>query len=1114
MSDRKVDTNPAIFQGPKYWKSLDEVAETPAFREWAEREFPVAASELEGFNRRNFLRIMAASFGLAGLGLSGCRRPEAVILPYGRQPENLIPGVAQYYASSRPAGRENIPVIVETHGARPTKIEGNPSFAPSGGKTDIYTQASILDLYDPARKRRHRSGRDRLNRALTRDELRSTGRSLREQNGAGVSFVVDTSSSPARLELARGLLAAMPEAQWCEFSPTDYPYETRCLSTLFAKDLKVLPRFEKAKRILSLDSDFLGKTEGSVFHTKAFSRGRKILSAQEALSMNRLYVVEGDFTNTGTMADHRLRLESGYHPAFAAALAAAVLRLTQGDSSLADELEALAAGLPIDTKWIEEAAADLIAHRGESLVVVGPGQPEAVHALAVLINQQLGAFGKTVDLLEVEKPVANSSLQDVAQALRSGKVDTLILVGSNPVFTAPYDLQWPIEQKKARRVIHFGLTEDESAVGAHLSIAASHYLESWSDGRALDGTYLPVQPMIEPLTDSISELEFLALLAGMDAPDPYELVRASFQKQANGADFSIFLAEGLLPGSGYQATSPRKVSPASLRELLSQNSITLPRYDENALEVVFKPGFATWDGSFANNGWMMECPDPMTRLSWDNAILVSPVLARAIEERGEGYILPGTGIMQDLGGILKKYRLVRQKGNFIRGREVAPVVRLTVDGREIEGPLHVQPGLADHTVVVTLGYGRDVVGPVGQGAGYNAYPLRSTNSPYCCTGVSLSLTEREERLANVQEHWSVEGRAIIREATVTDYATHPDFVKKMGMESHSPPIFGTAKDAPLEVRSTEIPRGGSLYKTPGSKDPIPMFDAPQQWGMSIDLNQCTGCNACVVACQSENNIPIVGKDQVLRGREMHWIRIDRYFSASEEEDPTKQIPSEVQVTFQGVACQHCELAPCETVCPVNATVHDSQGLNVMAYNRCVGTRYCANNCPYKVRRFNFFDWNKREIGQFYRGPLGEAGMEETLKMQKNPDVTIRMRGVMEKCTYCVQRIEKAKIDQKVKAAKAGRMSDIEVPDRTIQVACQQACPADAIAFGDITDTQSEVYKMKNLDRDYTVLGYLNIRPRTSYLAKIRNPNAKMPKAYKMPFSRAEYEARFGHGAHH
>ncbi len=1101
-------------QGSRYWKSLDELAQSPGFRDWAEREFPAAASELEGFNRRNFMKIMAASFGLAGLGLSGCRRPEHVILPYGKQPENIIPGVAQFYASSRPAGGEHIPVVVETHSARPTKIEGNPSYRPTGGKTDIYTQASVLDLYDPVRKRRSRVGRDRMSREGIRDHLRTFGEGLRSRNGKGVAFVAGRSTSPARRAVVEAMLGAMPEARWCEYDATGYDNANVALKELCGKDLRVHPRFEKAKRIVSLDADFLGQAEGSIVHTQAFTKGRKILSANEAKKMNRLYAVEGDFTLTGAMADHRLRMESGLIPAFAAAMAAEVLRQTNGNAALVETLAKASEGLPVDSKWIPECVTDLLTHKGTSLIVAGEGQTPAVHALVALINGRIDAVGKTLDYLEVDPPLANATLADIADGLRNGTTETLVLIDVNPVYSAPADLDWAQAQATAKEVVHFGLEEDETGTLASVSVAGSHYLESWGDGRTFDGTYVPVQPMIEPLSESMAELEFLALIGGAKTADPYEQVVASFKAIAEGSDFSVFLAEGVLPESGYPVAKIGAIATETVERLVADAAITVPVYDENLLEVVFKPGFATLDGRFANNGWMMECPDPMTRLTWDNAILVSPVLARAIEEKGEDYVLPGTGIMQDLPGILAKYQLVRQKGNFIRGREVAPIVRLLVDGREIEGPLHVQPGLADHTVVVHLGYGRDIVGPVGQGAGFNVSPLRSSQAPYCAVGAQISLTENEYRLANVQEHWSVEGRAIIREATADDYAAHPEFVDKMGMESHSPPVYGKDKDQPIEVLSTEIPRGGSLYKTPGASDPIPGFDAPQQWGMTIDLNQCTGCNACVVACQSENNIPIVGKDQVLRGREMHWIRIDRYFSAAEDEDTTKQIPSDVQVTFQGMACQHCELAPCETVCPVNATVHDSQGLNVMAYNRCVGTRYCANNCPYKVRRFNFFDWNKREIGQFYRGPLGEAGPEETVKMQKNPDVTVRMRGVMEKCTYCVQRIENAKIHQKAKAAKAGRNSEIEVPDGTIKTACQQACPADAIVFGDITDTTSEVYKMKNVDRDYAVLGYLNVRPRTTYLAKIRNPNPKMPQAYSQPFSRRDYERRFGHGGHH
>jgi molybdopterin-containing oxidoreductase family iron-sulfur binding subunit len=602
-----------------------------------------------------------------------------------------------------------------------------------------------------------------------------------------------------------------------------------------------------------------------------------------------------------------------------------------------------------------------------------------------------------------------------------------------------------------------------------------------------------------------------------------------------GQSFDEWLAKGVA-GTGF-AASTASVSLSSLDGLVTAAAkMETPVVNESHLEVRFVPSI-TWDGRFANNGWLQECPDPMTKLTWDNAIFVSPALARKLQ-----LPMPGT-IMSNL------HQARNQDNDFDKGREIAQVAEITVNGKKFRGPLSILPGLASYTLVVPLGYGRKVVGNVGKQVGFDAFPVTKFNGTITCSAAdaSLRLIEGETyQLANVQEHWSMEGRAIIREASVDSYKADPEFVKSMGPEAHSPPIYGPDKNLSLQQKSTEIPRGNSLYQTPPNNHPAPNvavwntpeglkdFPTPQQWGMSIDLNTCLGCTACLVACQAENNIPIVGKDQVLRGREMHWIRLDRYFASGPVKDAsgkeiytdTNALPDDPQVTFQSVACQHCELAPCENVCPFMATVHDDSGLNTMVYNRCAGTKFCANNCPYKVRRFNFFDWNKREIGQFYSGPLGDdyykTEASQLTRMQKNPDVTVRMRGVMEKCTYCVQRIEAAKIGQRVKARDSG---DYKVPDGTITPACAQACPTDSIVFGDISDPNSAVSQAKASDRNYAVLGYLNIRPRTTYLAKIRNPNpavvvleSKGPltpaelQEKEQPYTRQEYDVRYGHPA--
>ncbi len=620
--------------------------------------------------------------------------------------------------------------------------------------------------------------------------------------------------------------------------------------------------------------------------------------------------------------------------------------------------------------------------------------------------------------------------------------------------------------------------------------------------------------MIEPLFPTFNELEVLARLAGAEENDPYRIVTKTFAAEG-GRDFNKFLSDGLLTDSAYEK-QVLSLGAAELVSGLSGDELTAPELGADAVEIRYEPSSHSYDGRYANNGWLMEVPDSMTKLTWDNAILISPRLAKELQEAQGIPIFPGAVPMNKQGGFFEasKGTLQKNKAQFKRGKEEAVVAEITLDGRTVKAPIHVVPGLANYTVILPLGMGRTQVGRVGTGVGFNAYQLRTSSGMGSAIGAAIQLTEETYRLANTQEHWSMEGRAIVRESTADYYKKHPNFANEMGVESHAPANYGKYDDKSLQKKVTHQYRGGSAYEHPEFSGPPPnvdiwkgnedKFPKTQQWGMAIDLNSCTGCTACVVACQSENNIPIVGKEQVLRGREMHWMRLDRYFSA--EDYKADEVPEDVQVSFMGMLCQHCENAPCESVCPVNATVHDRQGLNTMAYNRCVGTRYCANNCPYKVRRFNFFDWNKRKPGEFYKGPFGKVDEPELEKMRANPNVTVRMRGVMEKCTYCTQRIEAAKIDQK---SKAGASGDIHVPDGKIKTACQQVCPTDAITFGDVSDPDSEVSKLKASDRNYSVLGYLNVRPRTTYLARLRNPNPKMPDAYKKPYAYAAYKKRYG-----
>jgi molybdopterin-containing oxidoreductase family iron-sulfur binding subunit len=1066
--------------GPKYWRSLDELADTPGFREHLAREFPEGASSMEGVDRRHFMKLMAASFALGGMGLAGCRRPEAHILPYGKSVEYAIPGLPLYFATAMPLRKSAIPLLAETHQGRPTKLEGNPSYLPHGGASSLLAQASVLDLYDPERATAHTQGGN----VLTNDavnKLLAGINSTYAGSGEGLAFLADESASPTRARLVAKLKRLYPRAIWAEYEPVQDEPPLAAAQAAFGRNVKPVYRFAKARRILSLDADFFHAEAGSLYYARDFAKGRRVTKPDD--EMNRLYVAESGFSLTGSMADHRLRLASSHMLALAAAIGGQVLET--------DIMAPLAKDLEVNRQWIEECAKDLLAHRGESLVVAGAHQSMQVHLIAYAMNARLGNLGRTVDFVEFT-PTGASTLQALATVLKAGSVKTLVILGGNPAYNAPADLDFGALMKSVPNVIRHGYYADETSALAGVHLAATHYLESWGDARTVDGTIVPIQPMIMPLFNGLSEVELLARLAGEGSADAYAEVFVT-----HGGDkkvFEKFLHDGLLEGSAYPVVKVAFDAQVA-RDAFGQPPAPVALSQDN-LEVRFATDHKMDDGRFANNGWLQECPDPMTKISWDNAILVSPRLAKELN------IVPAGSLLQ----VARK-----EEADFVQGKENARVFEVTVNGRKVSGPVHIQPGLANYTIVLPLGYGRGRSGHIGTGTGFNAYAVRTGGGMGFVTGAKLTDTGRRMKLANTQEHWSMEGRDIVREANHAEFKANPKFVDGIGMESHTPPVLGADAGKDPAFIATTTPRGNSLYE-------IPDLTGLHQWGMSIDLNTCIGCNACIIACQAENNIPIVGKEQVLRGREMQWIRLDRYYSDGSADaeafgaEGNKLLPEDPQVSMQPMTCQHCELAPCETVCPVNATVHDEEGINVMAYNRCIGTRYCANNCPYKVRRFNFFDFNKRATDALYLGPLGhQSEMPELVKMVKNPDVTVRMRGVMEKCTYCVQRVQQAKIAQK---RQAGASGDVVIPDGTIKVACQQVCPVEAIVFGDIKDPNSAVSKAKAQDRDYAVLGYLNIRPRTTYLGKLRNPNPAMPDYAALPLSRVEYNKKNGTGAGH
>lgn len=1092
--DSKAKISEKNLTGPRYWKSLDDLVETPAFDEWLHREFPQGAAEAEGINRRHFLKIMGASFGLAGFGLAGCRQPEQTIVPYSKQPENTIPGVPKFFATSLPGSVDSIPLTVETHASRPTKIEGNSNYKPYGGSTTTYAQASILDLYDPDRAQQSKRGAQVVSKETVHAELAHLYAAFEATKGEGLALLLDGSSSPSRARLIQKLQKKLPKATVAQYEPIDLAAADRAASDLLGEAVRPLYNLKKAKRVLALDSDFANTASGNILNARGFADGRRVYSKDEVSTMNRLYAVESGFSVTGGMADHRLRLATAHMPALLAAITAKIGAAVGMPASVLDVLKSKAAKLHFKDQdaWMNACVDDLLAHKGESLILVGEHFSKEVQQIALLANRMLEAVGKAVEFVKTKAP-AYADIRELALKMGEGSVKTLFILGGNPVYNASADLAWKKLQSGVDNVIYFGTDQNETAAAAGLHIAATHYLESWGDGRTLDGTMVPVQPMILPLFEGLMELEVLARLMGETVTDAYDIARATFAELTGKTalkSYEAFLHNGFEPDTAFASTS-RGMRSDALLDAAKALPVASDSFSKDVLEVRIVPSAQTFDGRYANNGWLQEMPEPMNKTCWDNTINISPRLA------------------QELGFNPETVRWLEvsaaKANNHLEGRQVAPIGRLTVGGVTLEGPVNIQPGLSNYTVTIAMGYGRQVAGRVGKDVGFNVFPIFTAAT---LAGATLEITKKTYDVANTQEHWSMEGRAIVREANTDYYEEHPDFVNQMGMESHTPPVYGKHQDKPLAWKVTNQPRGGSAYETP-------TFTAPQQWGMSIDLNVCTGCNQCAIACQAENSIPIVGKEQVVRGREMHWIRLDRYYTSGSIEANKNTIPEDPQVSLMPMNCQQCEMAPCEQVCPVNATVHDEQGLNVMAYNRCVGTRYCANNCPYKVRRFNFFDFNKREEGHYYQGPLGpnvnETQGGKLRAMQRNPDVTVRMRGVMEKCTYCQQRIEAAKINQKSKAKDS---DDIKVPDGTIKTACQQACPMDAIAFGDLADVNTDVYKLKQSDRDYAVLGYLNTRPRTTYLARLRNPNKAMPDYKYMPLSQKEYKQASGHAEDH
>jgi MoCo/4Fe-4S cofactor protein with predicted Tat translocation signal len=1061
----------------RYWRSPAELERRAEFLSKAGVEFPAGdtlTTEEQENSRREFMKLMGAATGLMGLGMASCRRPVFNILPYTDHVEWVIPGKPLLYATAMPRAGGATPLVVTTYEGRPTHLQGN-TLHPIGGGIDAFAQASILDLYDPERSRTPMVEGKPAEWDRADAILKKVATEAAKDQGASLAVVVGDTTSPTILRLLGEIAKSHPQATLVRYEALATPYSERVHEQLFGAPVRPFVNFSRAKRILALDCDFLGLDPVAGEHVKEFSRQRS--HDAPGGEMNRLYAVENRFTVTGGMADHRKPLAASLIP-----VAAAVIAAELGETSA----QTLAAGAPKSLRdWLMPAIEDLKAHQGSALVLAGSRHGPEVHAMVAAINSALGAYGSTVALKQAPEGLKLGGIQDLRVAVEEGKVKSIVsLTPSNLLYDAPRAavLVKAIKDKKIA-FIHHGLSRNFSARRSALHLPAAHYLESWGDVTSADGTYSIVQPMIQPLHGGVSEVEVLLALLGRksfsatqageegeaeaaapeaSAGDPaYEAVRETFAAVAGGLNeeaWNFTLRDGFLKKDGTSSGAQPVANMSVVANILAKaKPVGAP--EAGSMEVVLAPSANVWDGRYASNSWLQEMPDPITKLTWDNAAWF------------------GSKTFRDLK--LKEGQMVE----------------ISVGDRKITLPAIEAPGHVTHSITITLGYGQRGLGFVGsdskgQGRGVNAYVLRRDAS-FVLTGAKVSPTKEIYPLAITQEHNTMEGRSLYREGTLDRFNDEPDFAQNTGMDSHIPENISFYKGQ-VGRKSEDNPAGFD-------------YDLHHQWGMTIDLSKCMGCTACIIACQSENNIPVVGKDQVRKGRVMQWIRMDRYFAVAkwgEQEapaddvmiDPTPEQLENAEMVMQPVACQQCESAPCETVCPVNATVHTEDGLNAMAYNRCIGTRYCANNCPYTARRFNWFDYNKRPLDELYWGPLStpeKTGVRESLKLQKNPNVTVRMRGVIEKCTYCVQRLETAKNLQKQKQRDT---KNFRVPTDSVKVACQQACPVEAIEFGDLADPASAIVKAKASPRSYELLKYIGTRPRTSYLARLRNPNPKMPGA--------------------
>ena len=1002
-------------RGKKYWRSIDELAGTPEFEAALSQEFPQHSSEwIDPVSRRGFMKMMGASMALAGL--AGCtKQPDEAIYPYVKAPEDLVLGKPVYFATAFPFPTGAIPVLVKSDAYRPIKVDGNPDHPITKGGSDPITQGTLLDLYDPDRSQHilHRGENGTWPVFLA--SFRSTLADKKASGGEGLYFLSSTVTSPTLATQWKKAQAAYPKAKLVQYDPVNRDSAYAASKAAFGDYADAQYKLDGADVIVTLDADFLSGAAQPGFHklAKDYATRRKLESAGSGdYGMNRLYAVESMTTTTGLKADHRQALRASDVAGFAAALAAAVgVGSTPSGYTWSDDAQA----------FLASVAKDLKANGGKCVVIPGEQQSVGVHLAVMAINDALGNVGKTVLYTETVNPlpsIQGDDLKSLVADMNAGKVEWLVILNVNPVYSAPADLEFGDAIGKVKTVVHLGLHNDETGLLANWHINGTHYLEAWSDARAYDGTASVIQPMIDPLYGGHSAHEIMQSL--LDNPDlsAYEAVRDTWKDKtgAKGTDADFgwrkalhdgFIADTAFSpkGGGGKASIPAPAAQAPA----------------GALEIIFRSDPNVYDGRYANVGWLQEVPRPVTNLSWDNAALMSYATLEKL------------GVAEH------------------------DVIEITLNGKKVLAPVLAVPGHANGSITLHLGQGRQAAGRVGSGVGFNAYQIRPSNSPLFATGATVKKTGEVWGFAVTKSHYqdhrsvavggdgsgthSLEGneamdRGIIRYATLEEFKKHPEFAQE-----------GEGRDVP-EPTTSMFPS----YR----------YDH-NAWGMSIDMNSCVGCNACIVSCYAENNIAVVGKHQVTMGRIMQWIRVDTYYEGD---------LAAPRAHFQPMTCQHCENAPCEQVCPVGATVHTPEGLNTMVYNRCVGTRYCSNNCPYKVRRFNFLLYSDYET--------------DSLKLMRNPDVSVRSRGVMEKCSYCVQRITVAKIA----ADKENRL----IRDGEIVTACQQACPTDAIVFGNINDGNSRVSKLKRQERSYGVLADINTRPRTTYVAEVLNVNGELAAA--------------------